>query len=183
MPEFYGATRERKRHGRIERDILRGADPPFARHRAKPMLTSYAIRSKLKAELEHKHPEARKRIMRRKLTKLDRALSDAEARYVDIHFTGWLVCEGKTAGSSLSERIDKPHNSTGPLTQRELEAVTRYRRANARLDAMSAYVLEVLFLVLAPWNEGAWKLGGAAIPQIKLAAQALKNVYENEKRT
>jgi hypothetical protein len=70
----------RRQHTPFTRDILTPPGAPIvARHRAKALLTPLAVRRTIIEEAEAKPEPVRVRSLRRRLTVLDRALSDGEA--------------------------------------------------------------------------------------------------------
>jgi hypothetical protein len=78
-------TPERPQHS----TIVTEAGPAHGKstYRVRPALTPYALRIALLEEAAEKPRETRDRSLRRKLTALDRALSDGEARALDRYCT------------------------------------------------------------------------------------------------
>ena len=74
----------RRQHSPFTRDILTPPGAPFvARHRARMLLTPLAVRRAIVEDAASKPEPVRARSLRRRLTVLDRALTDPEAEALD----------------------------------------------------------------------------------------------------
>jgi hypothetical protein len=85
QPEFSeGPTHERRQHTPFTRDILTPPGAPIiARHRVRTILTPIEARRAILEEAAQKPEATRLRSLRRRLTALDRALSDREAEMLE----------------------------------------------------------------------------------------------------
>jgi hypothetical protein len=81
VPHFSeGPTRERQQHTPLTHDILTPPGAPVvARHRVRTILTPLGTRRAILEDIAEKPEAIRLRSLRRRLTALDRALSDREA--------------------------------------------------------------------------------------------------------
>jgi hypothetical protein len=79
-----GPTEERRKHTPFTRDVLTpfGA-PVIARHRTRMILTPLPVRLSILEDIAGKPEATRLRSLRRRLTALDRALSDREAEMLE----------------------------------------------------------------------------------------------------
>lgn len=79
-----GPTPHRMQHTPFTRDVLTPPGAPIvARHRARTILTPTAVRRAILEDIASKPAGARLRALRRRLTLLDRALSDRQAEMLE----------------------------------------------------------------------------------------------------
>ncbi len=79
-----GPTEERRKHTPFTRDVLTPVGAPLiARHRTRMILTPLAARRSILEDIGEKPEAVRLRSLRRRLTALDRALSDREAEMLE----------------------------------------------------------------------------------------------------
>jgi len=79
-----GPTPHRRQHTPFTRDLLTPPGAPIvARHRARPILTPLEVRRTILEDAAGKPESVRVRSLRRRLTVLDRMLSDQEAEALD----------------------------------------------------------------------------------------------------
>ncbi len=170
-------TPERRKRGDLERDIIAEiGGGGFPRQRAKSIITPYAARMRLMDELADKPPQYRERSVRRRLTALDRMLSDDEAYALDKAQSAWLMLNGKSksvdalairGGSSQSE----------PLNDAELIEASEFRIMHAFLGVSMRIGLRRLFEALAPWNDEPYRFD---LSQIVILAKAIKKAYRTK---
>lgn len=176
---YEGVSLKRIEHGEIARDIILENEIAFARHRAKPIFTGWEIRKRIVDELRERPEEFKQRSLRRRLTKLDRALSDEQAFALDMAFTAWLILNGKSksvdagainAASGPSHKI--------PLNQREFETVALFQAAISGWPMAKRRQLEGLFQLMAPWAERQdIKPDERSIRQVVELAEMLRKKY------
>jgi hypothetical protein len=79
-----GPTEERRKHTPFTRDVLMPIGAPIiARHRTQMILTPLSMRLAILEDIAEKPEAVRLRSLRRRLTALDRALSDREAEMLE----------------------------------------------------------------------------------------------------
>lgn len=163
MGEYLGATKKRKEKSAIVREMLVEAGIAFMRNRAKPILTSWAIRCQGN---------------KRKWTKLDRALTDRQAYALDQAFNAWLVTAGKSKSVDATAVHGGSDQERSPLNERELNQVARFRAAIANWPGTWKWRLEQLFSLIAPWAENQnLRPDAASIAQIVELAKQLEKIY------
>lgn len=172
MSEYLGVTRERRQKSPIARDIVAELGIGFARQRAKPWLTPMPIRLRIIREAR-----GRERSLRRRLTRLDRALTDEQARTLNRAYDAWLICEGKASTVQIG-KIGFSAIDREPLTQRELAEIGAYRIAVMALAKRDQDKLSSLFNIIAPWNQNELKKPSVSvINEIVDLAKKLQKSY------
>ena len=172
-------TGHRRQHTPFTRDILTPPGAPIvARHRARSLLTPLALRRAIIEEAETKPEPVRQRSLRRRLTVLDRALSDGEAEALERLTTciaslsniGCLNYLKSEVRSSASGRLPFSENK-----RREIAAM------NAVLKGLSpahrAAVLE-LAVLLDPGHSGCFKPAADFIALLQPADAAAVTLYK-----
>lgn len=172
-------TRHRRQHTPFTRDILTPPGAPIvARHRARTLLTPLAIRRAIIEDAETKPEPVRQRSLRRRLTVLDRALSDCEAEALgrltsciaSLSNIGCLNYLKSEVRSSASGHLPFSENK-----RREIAAM------NAVLKGLSpvhrAAVLE-LAVLLDPGHSGCFKPAAEFIALLQSAAAAAVILYK-----
>lgn len=180
MAEYLGATKKRMEKGAIIREMLVERGIAFMRNRTKPILTSWEVRKRMVDELREKTDNFKQRSLRRKLTELDRALTDRQAFALDRAYTAWLILAGKGKSVGLGDRVINSTKMDGgiPLKQQEFELIGRYKDGIAKWDKWSREKLEMLFQAMAPWAENQnLKPDAASIAQIVDLAKKLEKIY------
>jgi hypothetical protein len=178
MTEYYGATKKRMEQSAIIRELLLEKGLAYMRNRTKPIFTSWEVRLRIVDELREKTDDFKQRSLRRKLTKLDRALTDRQAHALDQAFSAWLILEGKSKSVDASAAGGKSSDDKLPLTEREFAQVARYKQGIAHWPSMTRHKLEGLFLLMAPWAENQnLKPDARSIQQIVELAKMLEKIY------
>lgn len=158
------------------RDFLLEQGVPTARMRKKQLFTPYEQRIRLMRENQDKPEEFRAHSLRRKLTKLDRALSDEEAYALDRAFNAWLSLNGKS--KSVDPGAIHGGGSYGePLTQMEIGEARAFGSMRKRLKPHMHNAVRILFRAMAPWEDQIYKI---EISQVIELAKALKAAYEQK---
>lgn len=175
-----GVTKERASKGDIARDIIFEAQQISARQRTRPMLTSWEVRHRMVDELRERPEEFRQRSLRRRLTKLDRALTDRQAFALDRAFTAWLITAGRSNSvDPTGETVSVVWKDAAlPLRGYEFEEVAKFRKVMAAWDSSMRHKLETLFSLMAPWAERRnLKPDEASIRQVVELASLLEKSY------
>ena len=174
-----GPTGQRRQHTPFTRDLL---TPPGAtivsRHRARTILTPLDVRRAIIEEAAAKPETVRVRSLRRRLTALDRALSDAEAEALErltscingLSNVGCLNYLQSEVRSSPFGRLP-----FGERKRREIAAMTYVLKALN--PAQRSAVLELAAL-LDPSHSGAFKPSAAFVASVCAAARAVRAHYD-----
>ncbi|MGO9171989.1 MAG: hypothetical protein ACLP7P_08505 [Rhodomicrobium sp.] len=177
-----GPNRFRGRHSEFTRDVLTppGA-PAMARYRVRSILTPIEVRRAIVADIATKAETVRVRSLARRLTRLDRALSEAEAAALyrivnainDACNIGCIDYGGSNVRSSPYGRL--------PFSERrQIEMRAKSELVTKRLGA--AYERYVLYM-LARWlNPGSEvrvpRISDGLLTTIKIIAQAALVFYQ-----
>lgn len=181
MSVYYGASEHTAKRERIIRDLITGEHEPthYARHRVRAFLTPLCVRMRVLDELAHIAPQRRERIMRRKLTLLDRSLTDRQAAILDRAFNAWLSLNGKSKSVNPEAVGGGNGESKLPLTVRELKEAHAFSAMKQKLEGIWKARLEALFTALAPWREErSRKLSDAEIGLVVNLSQHVLHAYE-----
>ena len=173
-------TGHRRQHTPFTRDILTPPGAPFvARHRARTLLTPLAVRRAIVEDAASKPEPVRARSLRRRLTVLDRALTDPEAEALDRLTTcigglsniGCLNYLRSEVRSSPGERL--PFSENGRIEIAAMNAVLKGLNAQHR-----SAVLELAVLI-DPSHSGAFKPADEFVALLQAAAGAAVALYNN----
>jgi hypothetical protein len=168
----------RRQHSPFTLDILTTPGAPIvARHRARPLLTALAVRRAIIEEAASKPEPVRVRSLRRRLTVLDRALTDAEAEALE-RLANCII--GLSNAGSLnylrSEVRSAPTNRLPFSEGRRIEIAAM----NAVLKGLSrehkSAVLE-LAVLLDPSNSCAFQPAAGFVATLQSAAAATVILY------
>lgn len=171
------ATPHRRKRGSIARDIIADAQGGgFPRMRAKALYTPYAARVRIAEEIRDRPIEFQTRSLRRRLTKLDRMLTDAEAYAFDRAFNAWLLFEGR-AKSVNPMGVGGGGSQGSPMNDRDLPEAGAFQVMRKRLSKYYHYQLGHVFHALAPWTDES----AMDLESVVLLARAIKNAYEQNK--
>lgn len=162
----------------LVRDFLLENGVATARFRKRQLFTPYEQRIRLMSENLDKPEEFRTRSLRRKLTRLDRALTDGEAYALDRAFNAWLTLNGK------SKSVDPMavHGGDGqsePLSQHELMEAKAYADMLRVFNPNARYMINQLFTAMAPWNDEIHRID---ILYAREFAKAIKLAYEQKEQ-
>lgn len=175
------ATRERRKRGDIAREMVKqenGGHMP--RMRAKADFTPYEMRIAIIDEAASVHAgneAAIKRSLRRRLTKLDRALSDDEAKALDRAFRGWLLFEGR--GKSVDPMAVHGGSSGGasPISPSDWPEAEAYVRMVRRLKGWPVS-LHFWFCITAGLEVHGYSPN--SMDEMLAMAKAIKEAYEKD---
>jgi hypothetical protein len=173
-------TAERRKRSAITRDLIAAeGGGGFPRYRAKPIITPMAVRARILEEVRDRPAEFQRRSARRRLTALDRALSDENAAIIDRAFSAWLIAHGKVKAVNLESLGVRSSGERSTVTGRELYELGLYREARLQLTGFQQQVLEHLFAALAPWALNAEvTITRDLIEAVKNTARALRYAYK-----
>jgi hypothetical protein len=171
-------TEHRRQHTPFTRDILTPAGAPIvARHRARTLLTPLAARRAIVEDAASKPEPVRVRSLRRRLTVLDRALTDPEAEALDR----LTSCIGSLSNIGCLNYL-RSEVRTGPGARLPFSESRRIEIAamNAVLKGLSAQhrsaVLE-LAVLLDPSHSGQFKPAAEFVALLQSAAGAAVALY------
>lgn len=181
MSVYYGATEKQALRRQIIRDLIQGDTtlPNFARHRFRAFLTGIPERERILDELAHLEPKKRERIRRKKLTPLDRALSDAQAAALDRAFCAWLALEGKSKSVNPMSVGGGGEPEKLPLSQAEFGEVRAYNEMRKSIGDEWRNRLGRLCYALSPWrDEHSRQLSELEIKLIVRLAERVRQGYQ-----
>lgn len=168
----------RRQHTPFTRDVLTPPGAPIvARHRTRTLLTPLAARRAIVEEAAAKPEPVRVRSLRRRLTALDRALSDHEAEALDrltscINSLSNIGCVNYLKSEVRSSPIGRlPFSESRRV---EIAAMTAVLRALS--PAHKSAVLELAAL-LDPSHSCSFKPAGEFIALLQSAAEAAAGLY------
>lgn len=172
------ATPERKQRGEIIRDIIAKMDQGgFPRMRAKSLITPYQARMRLLDEIKELPDEAWIKSVRRRLTRLDRALSDQEAYALDRAFNAWLILQGSPKSIDWSGAGGGSNDFAMPLNNGQLNEGRAYNAMYRKLKSFMRLDMEELFRAMAPDSESKCHCTNGEIQKL---AKSIKNAYEQK---
>lgn len=176
---YEGVTKERKERAPIAREL--GINPDgsgFVRQKQRQIITPLAERLRIFEENEGKPEEFRARSLRRRLTRVDRVLTDMEASVLDRAFSAWLTIEGNVKGVSWDSQGIRGCGDRSPLSGRQLYEVGQYQQARAKLGVLLKERVDKLFAIMSPWYDGEQpEIDGTFAFNVKDIAKILKNAY------
>lgn len=178
MSVYEGATKKRMEQSAIIREMLVERGIAFMRNRTKPIFTSWEVRKRMVDELREKTEDFKQRSLRRKLTKLDKALTDKQAFALDMAYNAWLITEGKSKSVDATAVHGGGDGQRLPLTEREFAQVAKFKRAVASWPGTWKWRLEQFFSLIAPWAENQnLRPDARSIEQIVELAKMLEKKY------
>ena len=169
----------RRQHSPFTRDILTPAGAPIvARHRARTLLTPLEVRHAIVEDAASKPEPVRVRSLRRRLTVLDRALSDREAEALD-RLTS-CISSLSNVGCLNYLRSEARSSPTGRLPFSEGKRI-EIAAMNAVLKGLSpvhkSAVLE-LAVLLDPSHSGSFKPALEFVAILQSAAASAVTLYD-----
>jgi hypothetical protein len=171
-------TEHRRQHTPFTRDVLTPPGAPIvARHRTRTLLTPLTVRRAIIEDAASKPEPVRVRSLRRRLTVLDRALTDGEAEALD-RLTS-CVCSLSNIGCLNYLRSEVRSNPVGRLPFNEGRRI-EIAAMNAVLKGLSAphrsAVLE-LAVLLDPSHSGSFKPADEFVALLQSAAGRAVALY------
>jgi hypothetical protein len=159
------------------REFLISEGVALGRYRKPQLFTSHPERMRIMEEMSDRPKAFRVRSLRRKLTKLDRALTDDEAYALDRAFNAWLALNGKSKSVNPMAVGGGGSSQQEPLNQRELNEATAFRNMRGLLGSYNRFRMRKLFEALAPWRENEFSVNILEAAQL---AKAIKRAYEQK---
>lgn len=132
---------------------------------------------RLMEEMQDRPEAFRVRSLRRRLTKLDRALTDEEAYSLDRANNAWLVFHGRFRSVSFDSAGGGGEKQSEPLNEREMSEANSYARMRKNLAPRHIAEMEFVFRSIAPWAEDEATL---EIDIVKNLAKAIHRAYEQK---
>jgi hypothetical protein len=175
-----GPAVHRLQHTPFTRDILTPPGAPVvARHRTRTILTPLEVRRAIVEDAAAKPEAVRLRSLRRRLTVLDRALSDREAEALE-RLTSCLNSLSNVGAVNYlkSEVRSSPIGRLpfGESRRREIAAMAYVLKGLS--PTQKSAVLELAVLLDPSCSQGAFKPGEEFIRAIRAAAGAVAVLYE-----
>jgi len=158
------------------REFLISQGEPIARLQRRRLFTPYAHRIRLMQENADKPEGYRKRSLRNRLTKLDKALTDQEAYALDRAFSAWLALNGKSKSVDFMS-VGGGSGQSEPLNDTELKEANAFRIMKGLAGAQARFAMSKLFEAMAPWNDEVYKI---EISDCVKLAKSIKNAYEQK---
>jgi hypothetical protein len=174
-----GPTDERRQHTQFTRDVLTPPGAPIvARHRTRTILTPLGVRRAIIEEAAAKPEAVRVRSLRRRLTVLDRTLSDREAEAIErltscINSLSNVGCLNYLKSQVRSSPVGRL--PFGEYKRREISAMTYVLR---RLSAADRSAVLELTVLVDPSHSGAFKPAEAFVASVRAAAAEVVALYD-----
>ncbi|MBT3070764.1 hypothetical protein KKP04_07785 [Rhodomicrobium sp. Az07] len=175
-----GPSPWRCQHSAFTRDVLTppGA-PPVARHRARPILTPLEMRLAILEDAAGKPEAVRIRSLRRRLTVLDRALSDREAEALERLSSCIAALSNAGAIDYLrSEVRSPPSGGRVPFGERQRREIAGVSYVLKGLGAEDRATVLRLVALLDPGYSGVYKPDETFIAGVTKAAVAAVSLYD-----
>jgi hypothetical protein len=178
-----GPSQHRRQHTPFTRDVLTPAGAPIvARHRARTILTPLETRRAILDDIASKPETVRLRSLRRRLTVLDRMLSDEEAEALERLASCFNGLSNIGAVNYLKSEVRSSPFNRVPFSEwkrREITAMTYVLKALTPPNRSA-----VLFLarLLDPSHSGPAKPDNAVLAAIWVAATEVVRLYERWRR-
>jgi len=178
-----GPTQQRRQHTAFARDVLTPPGAPIvARHRTRTILTPVEVRRAILEDVASKPESVRIRSLRRRLTLLDRMLSDQEAEALE-RLTTYI----NSLSNVRSINYLKPEVRYTPLgrvpfserRRREIGAMSYVLKSLSPPHRLACLELAVL---LDPSHSGADKPADDILSSIWIAASEVVRLYDEWRR-
>lgn len=176
-------SQHRRQHTHFARDVLTPAGAPIvARHRARTILTPLETRRAILEDIASKPETVRVRSVRRRLTVLDRMLSDEEAEALERLSSCFNGLSNIGAVNYLKSEVRSSPFNRVPFSEwkrREITAMTYVLKGLTPPNRAG-----VLFLtrLLDPSHSGLVKPDNAVLAAIWVAASEVVRLYEQWRR-
>lgn len=148
------------------------------------MLTSWAVRKRMIDELSERPEGFKRRSLARRLTKLDKALTDLEAYSLDRAFSAWLITAGKSKSVDVSGVTGESyvwHEAKTPLGDWQIGEIAKLREGLRGWPNGQRLELIAMFNLMAPWHELSGRnWSDAAIQQAVSKARLLTHIYVDD---
>jgi hypothetical protein len=178
-----GPTLHRRQHTPFTRDVLTPPGAPIiARHRTRTILTPLELRRAILEDIASKPETVRLRSLRRRLTALDRMLSDREAEALERVTSCLNALSNIGAVNYLKSEVQCTPLSRLPFSEkrrREISAMTYVLKA---LDTPNRSAVLHLAALLDPSHSGGEKPDQAILSAIWVAASEVVRLYDEWSR-
>ncbi len=178
-PEFAEAPNEhRRQHTPFTRDVLTppGA-PAVARHRTRTLLTPLAVRRAIIEEAAAKPEPVRVRSLRRRLTALDRALSEHEAEALDRLTSCISSLSNIGCVNYLKSEVRSSPTGRLPFSERRRVEIAAMNSVLRGLSAAHRSAVLELAVLLDPSQSCSFKPAAEFIALLQSAAGAAATLY------
>jgi hypothetical protein len=174
-----GPTVHRRQHTPFTRDVLTPPGAPIvARHRARTVLTPLAVRRAILEDIASKPATVRLRSLRRRLTLLDRALSDRQAEMLERLVTCINGLPNVGCLNYLRSEIRASPFGRLPFSEGKRREITAMAHVLKGLTpAHRATVLRLAALLDPSQSLGTQKPGEEFIASVRVAADAVVSLY------
>jgi hypothetical protein len=175
-----GLAELRRQHTAFTRDVLTPSGAPvIARHRTRTILTPLAVRHAILEESASKPEAARARALRRRLTVLDRALSDREAEALDRLTSCLNSLSNIGCISYLESGIRSSPYGRLPFGDGKRHEIAAMNYVLKGLPPVcKSAVLELAIVVDPSQSQGAWRPGEEFVASMVIAAAAAATLYD-----
>jgi hypothetical protein len=179
-----GPTSQRRQHTPFTRDVLTPLGAPIiARHRARTILTPVSVRRAILEDIAAKPEAVRVRSLRRRLTALDRALSDREAEMLDRLTACVNGLSNVGCVNYLKSEVRSSPYGRLPFSERKRREIAAMIYVLKGLSfANRSAILELTALLDPSYSPGTFKPSNDFIASIRLAAGAVVSLYEDHSR-
>ncbi len=179
-----GPTQLRRQHTSFTRDVLTPPGAPIvARHRARMILTPIEVRRAILEEVASKPEPVRVRSLRRRLTVLDRMLSDEEAEAMERLTTCINSLSNVRAINYLKPEVRYTPLGRVPFSERRRREISAMTYVLKSLSAPHRAACLQLAVLLDPSHSGADKPEEGVLSAIWVAASEVVRLYEDWHRT
>lgn len=169
-------TENQVRGSDVIREFLISEGEPIARLQRRRLFTPYAHRIRMMQENQDKPEAYRKHSLRKRLTKLDKALTDDEAYALDRAYSAWLTLNGKSKSVDITG-LPKGSGQSEPLNDGELKEAEAFCLMLKVFNPNARFVINQFFAALAPWNDKIYKI---EISEAAWIAKEIKLAYEQK---
>jgi hypothetical protein len=175
-----GPSPWRRQHTAFTRDVLTPPGAPVvARHRARPILTPHEMRLAILEDAAGKPEAVRIRSLRRRLTVLDRALSDREAEVLERLSSCIAALSNAGAVNYLrSEVRSPPSGGRVPFGERQRREIAGVSYVLKGLGAEDRAAVLRLVALLDPGYSGVFKPDEPFVAGVRKAAEAAVRLYD-----
>jgi hypothetical protein len=175
-----GPSGYRCQHSPFTRDVLTPPGAPIvARHRTRTILTPLAVRRAIIEEAAARPEAGRIRSLRRRLTVLDRALSDEEAEALDrmtacLHSLSNISCP-----DYLRQEVRSSPFGRLPFSESKRSEIAAMTFVLKGLSTVQRSTVLELAVILDPSHSGAFKPAEEFVAMARSAAAAAVSLYSD----
>jgi hypothetical protein len=179
-----GPTQHRRQHTCFTRDVLTPPGAPIiARHRARTILTPLEVRRAILEDVASKPEQVRVRSLRRRLTVLDRMLSDEEAEALERLTTCINSLSNVRAINYLKPEVRYTPLGRVPFSERRRREISAMTYVLKNLSAPHRAACLQLAVLLDPSHSGADKPEEGTLSAVWVAVSEVVRLYGEWHRT